>query len=1094
MRFFYRYNYIMVITFTVVIVVMLWLLNTQYKAQYDNRVVQIEGKFEERALILDSVMERVNDAINNMQTHAKIFLQTHPEITESSVLYKQLAENKTENYFHLDDIKPPYTTDVVGNLTGIGSLENRSSDFYREIEMAFSLNSVFETTIQNLPNTAWVYYMSKNKFTNIAPWVTSSDFRFHSEHHELNFYKLGLPEYNPERTPFWTEIYVDELGEGLMVTASVPVYEHDTFRGTASLDFTLDVLNTYITHFEAGHENMFIINDMNQILAHASLVQSSDVEVRPIASGFPADIQSQAESILNLPASEFHEVDGYMVIQKDLENVPWKLVYWIPKQSIIMSVAGSSSDILLAMVGGLLGVFAMTYYITNKDFIRPTRQLVTHIESENKHGATNIPAVPKVWRTWFETISETFAKNRQLLEEMQSKNERLQQLDKIKDEFIANTSHELRTPLNGIIGLAESLVDGATGEISHLTKQNLNMIISSGKRLANLVNDILDFSRLQNQELALQQSPVDMYAMTDMVLALSQPLVGKKGVQLINDIPEDTPLIHGDENRLQQILYNLIGNAIKFTESGHVKIGIRNQESGIMEKFPDSRILIHDSFLTIFVSDTGIGIPADKHAQIFQSFEQAEGSTEREYGGTGLGLTITKQFVELHGGKIWLESEIGKGSTFYFTMPISTETDTKRETIHDSRPVVISEMEMPTYVPETTHAKDITVLIVDDEPINIQVLRNHLALQNYRIITSTDGIEALKQVEKTLPDIILLDVMMPRMSGYQVCLQLREQYSHAELPILMLTAKNQVQDIVEGFNVGANDYLTKPINKNELFARIQTLITLKKAIADKNQLVAIQQELQIARNIQHNLLQSEIHTWRNVDIVCYSEFAQEVGGDLYVYSPIDENRYGIAVGDVSGKGMPAALFMAVTIASYQSAAKHQMTPVELMQHLDKTLTNYTQVGKQNCAFVYMELDLKGFENHSCLAHAKLVNAGCTMPLIRRHDGTVEWIHIGGTPLGAGLGNQFGYMSETVELLSGDMVILSSDGIIEAMNERNEMFGFERFEHAVESFSAQDMKGSEKLSGHMVEHVKREVLAFVGDAEPHDDLTIVVVEM
>jgi len=280
MRFFYRYNYIMVITFTVVIVVMLWLLNTQYKAQYDNRVVQIEGKFEERALILDSVMERVNDAINNMQTHAKIFLQTHPEITESSVLYKQLAENKTENYFHLDDIKPPYTTDVVGNLTGIGSLENRSSDFYREIEMAFSLNSVFETTIQNLPNTAWVYYMSKNKFTNIAPWVTSSDFRFHSEHHELNFYKLGLPEYNPERTPFWTEIYVDELGEGLMVTASVPVYEHDTFRGTASLDFTLDVLNTYITHFEAGHENMFIINDMNQILAHASLVQSSDVEVR----------------------------------------------------------------------------------------------------------------------------------------------------------------------------------------------------------------------------------------------------------------------------------------------------------------------------------------------------------------------------------------------------------------------------------------------------------------------------------------------------------------------------------------------------------------------------------------------------------------------------------------------------------------------------------------------------------------------------------------------------------------------------------------------------------------------------------------------
>ena len=215
-----------------------------------------------------------------------------------------------------------------------------------------------------------------------------------------------------------------------------------------------------------------------------------------------------------------------------------------------------------------------------------------------------------------------------------------------KNEFLANTSHELRTPLNGIIGIAESLIDGATGKLPENTHYNLGLIASSGRRLSNLVNDILDFSKLRHKNIELQIKPVGMREITDVVFALSQPLIGKKRLKLINEISFNVPLVDADENRVQQILHNLIGNAIKFTEEGKVVV----------------LATVVGEQLEITVADTGIGIPVEQHDRIFESFEQADSSTARVYNGTGLGLAIAKQLVELHGGQIWLESTLGKGS------------------------------------------------------------------------------------------------------------------------------------------------------------------------------------------------------------------------------------------------------------------------------------------------------------------------------------------------------------------------------------------------------------------------------------------------
>lgn len=417
--------------------------------------------------------------------------------------------------------------------------------------------------------------------------------------------------------------------------------------------------------------------------------------------------------------------------------------------------------------------------------------------------------------------------------ELAQANAELKQLARLKDEFLANTSHELRTPLNGIIGIAESLMDGVTGSLPSSTQSNLSLIAMSGRRLSSLVNDILDFARLRDRGLALQTEPIQLHELVDNVLALSQGLSNRKSLRLINHVSTELPPVQVDQNRLRQILHNLIGNAIKFTEVGTVTV--------TASPAPDDP----EKKMVITVADTGIGIAADQSGRIFESFEQADGSVVRQYGGTGLGLSITQQLVELHGGYIWVNSTVGAGSRFHFTMPLSTA----EEVAQASRPQVPQALELGTSdrlvagwssldetlnlptLSEIAAAKEagdrFTVLIVDDEPVNLQVLRNHLIPENYEIIQAISGEDALSLFAKGCqPDLVLLDVMMPHMTGYEVTRKLREKFSASELPIVMLTAKNQVADLIEGLDTGANDYLTKPIAKKELLARIKTHLRL----------------------------------------------------------------------------------------------------------------------------------------------------------------------------------------------------------------------------------------------------------------------------
>ncbi len=420
------------------------------------------------------------------------------------------------------------------------------------------------------------------------------------------------------------------------------------------------------------------------------------------------------------------------------------------------------------------------------------------------------------------------------IEEQKKVNDRLRQMDQLKDQFLANTSHELRTPLNGIIGLSEALEEEEhdTGK-----QENLSMIISSARRLSSLVNDILDFSKLKNHEIELRRKPLDLKALVDVIIRIHQPLIEGKNLELVNEIPEDTPLIHADEDRMQQILFNLIGNAAKFTERG--EIVVKAMADGDMVKAS--------------VSDTGIGIPENKRDAIFQAFEQGDGSIQREFAGTGLGLSISRKLIEEHGGAMWVDSVLGEGSTFYFTLPQASaafsgpvsaqntpvnNSQLEKEAASKSEPGKVTPVVKAD--PDTPIDSDqaLRILVVDDEPINHQVIKNHLKSNEYRMTSALDGEEALSYIEGGQQfDLVLLDVMMPRMSGYEVCQRIRQQYLPSELPVIMVTAKNQVADLVQGLDIGANDYLAKPFTKDEFLARLKTHLNLHRINTVTNRFV-----------------------------------------------------------------------------------------------------------------------------------------------------------------------------------------------------------------------------------------------------------------
>ena len=452
-----------------------------------------------------------------------------------------------------------------------------------------------------------------------------------------------------------------------------------------------------------------------------------------------------------------------------------------------------------------------------------------------------------------------FTENRRILRLINEQTQKLMEMDQIKNRFFANISHEFRTPLALTIGPLEDALNNEYGELGGQLRSQLQVMLRNSRRLLRLINQLLDLSKIEAGEMKLNLSNQNICQYLISVCQTFIPFAERKDIQLLVDSESDEITLPCDQEKLEKIVNNLLSNAIKFTPTGgRVKISVKREEQD------------NHQWIQISVKDTGPGMSADDISKVFDRFYQIDGSSTREHEGTGIGLSLVKEMVELHQGKIAVNSEPGFGCEFVVLLPAANNSNgtttpssvTAAEATNATTIEMASIESAPDFAITTNSQADNTapetILVVDDNAD----IRNYVASclsPYYAILQAADGETGLQQAQEHKPDLIISDIMMPVMDGYEFCRRLKGDTALNDIPLIFLTAKASDDMLVEGLEMGADDYLAKPFNSKELLARTRNLITIRKQANELKQLnteLEIKLQDQLEKLIKTNKLSS----------------------------------------------------------------------------------------------------------------------------------------------------------------------------------------------------------------------------------------------
>ncbi|MBP0018322.1 MAG: GHKL domain-containing protein [Cyanobacteria bacterium SBLK] len=620
-----------------------------------------------------------------MQVRANSFYEIGQIGIAESLLFDNLKETKEQDKitYHLDNIPLPYTDRLIGNLTGLGTLRDRDSDFYREIEMAFSLNPLFQTALKVIPNDLRAYYLSREQFINRFPWVSSKIFHFQKDLLYSELFERSLPANNRDREQFWTTAYLDPDNGKISVTCAAPVYEENQFRGTIALDVTLNELSKILEKSKFKQGQLFLINNGGQVLAALENSHQNTPEIESIWNLIPNNLRERVYKLIQGENLKNQKVGQYLLMHSDLERAPWSLVFFAKQIDILIPILlqlGLGWGLLLI---GLTLMLAIANQIIAGEFIIPASQLVQHIETSSQKKSPEIPKnIARDWLPWFETISRIFQENQQMTAELVQK-EKMSSLG----QLVAGIAHEINNPINFIYGnlnyvknYAKDLLDcialykreypQPTSKIQEqhqeidleFLEDDLPKLIESMEVGANRIREIVlslrNFSRLDESD----KKQVNIHQGIESTLTVLENRFFFSDTCRIGIRRNygELPLIECYAGQLNQVFFNIIGNAIDAL-----------QESAKDLKYISIETLLkNEQWIAIKIADNGIGMNEEVQHHIFDPF-----FTTKPVGqGTGLGLSTSyKIIVDRHQGKLKCNSVVGEGTEFIIEIPIISD-------------------------------------------------------------------------------------------------------------------------------------------------------------------------------------------------------------------------------------------------------------------------------------------------------------------------------------------------------------------------------------------------------------------------------------
>jgi signal transduction histidine kinase/CheY-like chemotaxis protein len=555
--------------------------------------------------------------------------------------------------------------------------------------------------------------------------------------------------------------------------------------------------------FEAARERL--ARDLETIAAHFASEPARLAELRTAAGALIA--LGGRDGLFDQRTREQAADASARALQGRMQNAAWQLSREVASllvsteletyrttEHLRTAIDDSRVWLILIAVASTLLAVAILWLFVNRSIVRRLRGL-SHSMIAVAGGDLEAP-IPRASPDELGDMSRALAVFRDNAREIRSAREAAEEAraaaeeaSRTKSAFLANMSHELRTPLNAIIGYSEMLLEDAVDRGDAASEADLRKIETSGKHLLGLINDILDLSKIEAGRVETYLEPVEVAKLVGDIRPLIEPLIAKNGNTLTLDCAADLGVITTDVTKLRQSLLNLLSNAAKFTKAGEVSLRARRETAA------DGT-----HWMVFRVTDSGIGMTPEQIGRLFQAFTQADSSTTRNFGGTGLGLTITRHFCTMLGGGVDVESTPGVGSTFTIRLPLGGPA-AQAPAAAGERPVI------------SGSASGATVLVVDDDPVVHDLLAATLAKEGYRVVHARNGAEALQFAREHQPDAITLDVMMPQIDGWTVLSALKSDPQLARIPIIMLT---MIDNRGLGFALGASEYMTKPIDRARL--------------------------------------------------------------------------------------------------------------------------------------------------------------------------------------------------------------------------------------------------------------------------------------